>query len=470
MRIIIAALLVCIVSVAQAQTPGVFAPGTPASSSAMNARFATKQDYNAPGLFTTVDATGGYQQNGVTILRHTNNAGHAFGTDPTDLLIGIGAGAALGSADYLTTAVGWHAMNVLQETNAESSAFGWHSQGALVHGVGNTSLGINTIGSCVTGCSYNMAIGGDSMRNSLSGTYEVGIGVSTLIDDNGGHNIAIGYHTYQSNQTATGTFNIAIGQAAFGALSLTSGSQNVVIGAGDGQNMTSGTASVIVGHQAGLAVTSDSTLVLVGTLSGASLNGSGGGDTCLGYVSCYGMTTGLANTTVGTGDVSSGGCVTTGSRNLTLGAYVCVPSATANYQLAIGNGIYGTGLDGDHATVSHVRIGIGTKTPNATLTIGSAGGVANDGHLGFLGTAPAISGCTGCTLSATASDGAGTLTEGTTQTGFVLTFAIAYATAPTCVVSSPTGHSFTTYTATTTTLTVVNGSQTSSKYSYVCVQ
>jgi len=83
---------------------------------------------------------------------------------------------------------------------------------------------------------------------------------------------------------------------------------------------------------------------------------------------------------------------------------------------------------------------------------------------------PVISGCSGCSLDATASDAAGTLTEGTSQTGFVLTFEVAFATAPHCVVSSPTGHAFTSYTATTTTLTVANGVQTGSKYSYVCLQ
>lgn len=83
---------------------------------------------------------------------------------------------------------------------------------------------------------------------------------------------------------------------------------------------------------------------------------------------------------------------------------------------------------------------------------------------------PVISGCTGCTLDATASATSGTITEGTTQTGFVLTFATAFLTAPHCLVTSPTGHAFISYTVLTTSLAVVNGAQTGSKYTWACLQ
>jgi hypothetical protein len=111
-----------------------------------------------------------------------------------------------------------------------------------------------------------------------------------------------------------------------------------------------------------------------------------------------------------------------------------------------------------------------TGTGSAGSVQGATGPVVFPSHIGVSVNAPAISGCTGCSLDATASDTAGTLTEGTLQTGVVLTWHTAYATAPHCVVSSPSGAALTSYSATTTTLTLVNASATGDAFTYVCVQ
>ena len=94
--------------------------------------------------------------------------------------------------------------------------------------------------------------------------------------------------------------------------------------------------------------------------------------------------------------------------------------------------------------------------------ISTSGGYLTSSALSGCGTTPAISG--------TATDFKGTITEGTTATGCVLTFSSAYATAPDCTVTSPTGSTLTSYTVTTTTLTLVNVSATGNKYTYHCIQ
>jgi hypothetical protein len=71
---------------------------------------------------------------GATILRHFGNSGGLQGTsDPTDLLIGIGAGANLPAVDDLATFVGWHAGNQMTNTNSESTGVGFNTQGAVTH-------------------------------------------------------------------------------------------------------------------------------------------------------------------------------------------------------------------------------------------------------------------------------------------------------------------------------------------------
>lgn len=108
---------------------------------------------------------------------------------------------------------------------------------------------------------------------------------------------------------------------------------------------------------------------------------------------------------------------------------------------------------------------------HSTLLISDLGGNATYGtHIAVVQTtAPTITAGT-ATLDTNASDVWGTVTEGTSQTGFTLTFAVAWNTAPHCTVTSPTGNTYTSYTPSTTTLVVANASQTSSKYTYMCGQ
>lgn len=368
-----------------------------------------------------LDTPSGFSQLGTTILQHTNNSGSAFTTFPTDLLIGYKAGASLNSADYLTVAIGWEAMMSNTGTNAESTAVGWHSQAMTTNGLGNTTLGINSLGNCNVTCNYNIQIGGDSERNGTTVIQNFGIGVSTLINDNGDYNMAMGFHTYQSNLSATGNFTIAIGQATWGGLFLTSGSQDIAIGAAIGQNATSASDDICIGHEACFSITSDTAVVSIGAISGFSLIGSSGADvfvghaaafhtttgagntyvgyeaaftattdssntcvgqnclytmagssganTAIGYAAGYGNTTGTGNTFLGYEDSGAQGCVTSGARNIEIGDSVCVPSPTSNYQLSIGNGIYGLNLAGVHSTVSTGQIGIMNAAPVAVLDV-----------------------------------------------------------------------------------------------------
>jgi Pectate lyase superfamily protein len=100
-----------------------------------------------------------------------------------------------------------------------------------------------------------------------------------------------------------------------------------------------------------------------------------------------------------------------------------------------------------------------------------SGVVSMSSHLATTGLAPVLTGCGASpAISTTATDVHGTITEGAAATGCVATFAVAFATAPDCVVTSPTGSALTSYAVSATALTVVNASATGDRFAYHCVQ
>lgn len=165
--------------------------------------------------------------------------------------------------------------------------------------------------------SSNVGIGADSLNVLTTGYSNVGIGRNTLTANTTGQaNVAIGFDTLKLNTTGSG--NTAIGREALAA------------------NTTTG-SSVAIGYQAGK------------------------------------LSTGWSNTFIG---YQAGDNVTSGQNNLIIGYDVDAPSATADYQLNIGDIIYGD--------MSAGNIGIGDTTPTETLTVaddfvGYAGSFFNDG-------------------------------------------------------------------------------------------
>lgn len=101
----------------------------------------------------------------------------------------------------------------------------------------------------------------------------------------------------------------------------------------------------------------------------------------------------------------------------------------------------------------------GAKTSTLTL---------DKGHIGSSANTPTISACGTSPSAARGSDFAGEVTEGTTATGCVITFGVAYTTAPWCVVTSQSQLVSFAYSISTTAITVVNTSTTGDKINWVC--
>lgn len=93
------------------------------------------------------------------------------------------------------------------------------------------------------------------------------------------------------------------------------------------------------------------------------------------------------------------------------------------------------------------------------------------GHVRSTGAPPVLSACgTTPTLGAGATDLAGTITTGTTSTGCVLTFAVAYTIAPTCIVQwIATPLASQSYVTSTTALTITQTSASNNVIKYICI-
>lgn len=151
--------------------------------------------------------------------------------------------------------------------------------------------------------------GRQSLLNGL-GTTNTAFGGNTLMNVTGTSNVAVGYRALEAN--TVGNYNTAMGVGAL--LGNTSGSQNIAIGNDALGSLAGGTATanIALGYQAGKNLTS-------------------------------------------------------GNNNIAIGSSVSLPSSSGNYQLNIGNAIYGIGVN--NPVPNTAQIGINTNAPNATLDV-----------------------------------------------------------------------------------------------------
>lgn len=328
-----------------------------------------------------------------------------------DVLIGVGAGANLPAGDFLTTALGFHAMNAVTSANSESTAVGWNSQGNLTEATSgkpdNTTVGVNTLGNCVTNCRDNVVVGTDAMRN-IAGTApgvltSVAIGPTAMIGNSTitsfQNDIAIGSGTFGGG-TNGGVANddVAIGVGAMANVGTSS--QTVAIGTQAGNAGTSFGSSVAIGYQSALLVQGGFQHVFIGAKSGNTITG-GQGDVVIGYNCqpttnttsfevdiCAGSTTPVFKITGGNtpstsvttvpGTLNSVGAISQNGALLALS----IPTGTATF--AVGSGV----------TSVVCASGYSCNNTRGTLTI--VGGTATTGTIATVSFSATLSAAPAC--------------------------------------------------------------------------
>jgi hypothetical protein len=187
-------------------------------------------------------------------------------------------------------------------------------------GDGNTAIGTNAL--ITSGAGYNnVAVGKDSLYSNTSGTNNTAVGFQSLLSNaNGSSNTAVGYQAASTNiggynlvaigqnslnSNSTGHGNIGIGVVSL--LSNTSGINNVAIGNEALRLNDTGSSNTAVGYQAGYSnVGLNSTFI--GYRAGYNNVTTGGTTNCfVGYNSGSEITTGYANTIIGSYNGNQGG-------------------------------------------------------------------------------------------------------------------------------------------------------------------
>ncbi|MBI4645884.1 MAG: hypothetical protein HY738_04625 [Bacteroidia bacterium] len=242
----------------------------------------------------------------------------------------------------------------------------------------NTAVGLAALyyNESTTGANgfQNTAIGARALQANTQGYYNSAVGYRALYTNNTGYsNTACGWEALLSN--TTGSTNTACGVHALRGNTL--GSSNTACGiqtlynnstAGDNTAVGSGSLYTQSFNNGGSSWSSYNTAIGNQALYNnqpATIN-DGINNTALGYRALFGNTTGLGNTGLG---YQAGDNITTGARNIIIGYNIDAPSATGNYQLSIGNLIFGTNLDGTGTTISTGNIGIGTASPSYRLHV-----------------------------------------------------------------------------------------------------
>lgn len=406
--------------------------------------------------FLGVDQYSGFKQAGNTILyASTTNTSLAVGASGA-----VGNWIAATSSLFYDIAIGQGALATAPTSGVAqfNVGIGYNALTDITTGANNFGLGFETAQDDTTG-GNNVGIGLEALQSNQSGVDNVALGSLSLQNNTTNNNVGVGYETLARD--TIGNSNTAIGTESF--LSETNGSSNVGIGAFTGLIASSTEAdNTYIGFSAGeyaSSTTSVSLNTFIGYDAGAGLINSyltGKNNTLIGAEQGLNLTTGTANTLIGTCDTTAcNSQVTTGAQNIAIGYDNPVPVAGNSGQLDIGNIIYGAGNTNTGFTYSTGQIGIGSTTPGARFAIQANAGdtnpylfmigsstasatttlykIDNVGHQTTSGGTPGIS---GGTSSVSGNDNNGTITvTGTALTSVTLTFAQPWATAPDCTES-----------------------------------
>ena len=186
----------------------------------------------------------------------------------------------------------------------------------------NTALGIDVFASLTSG-DKNTAVGYQALDATTSGEDNTAIGVDALgANTTGGLNTALGVNALRDNTTASN--NTAVGMNSL--LVNTTGANNTAVGQLALDANTTGATNTAVGKDALGACT------------------TGASNTAVGVSSYYALTTGAYNVGLGEGTAGAGGSpITTGTKNICIGAYTVTSAADSEKQHVFGYSVTGSG-------------------------------------------------------------------------------------------------------------------------------
>jgi hypothetical protein len=232
-------------------------------------------------------------------------------------------------------------------------------------------------GTALTTGDSNIAIGFEALKTEDANSFNVAIGHQALKVNNGGDaNVAIGYQALVSNTTADN--NVAVGNGT--GASVTTGTFNALIGGASGDALTEGTRNIALGHNALGADTLGSRSVAIGVAALGDQNFTTATDVynvAVGHGAGTSVTTGSQNTIIGG---LAGDALTVGERNNVLGYGALGADTKGGQSVAIGyqslsSQNFTTATDVHNVAVGY-NVGLSVTTGIRNVLIGALAGDA----------------------------------------------------------------------------------------------
>ena len=279
----------------------------------------------------------------------------------SNTIFGKSAGASLDAGSNYNVFIGDAVSDATMDDATLNVGLGSSALSALTTGDKNVATGYKSLFSNTTG-TYNTSIGAYALQLNTTGEKNIAIGGGALdVSDEEDHNLAIGYDAL-GGAIAGGEYNVAIGNYSLDAN--TSGYKNIAVGYDALTANTEGNRNTAVGHGSLIANTTGEYNNAFG-LATLYSNTTGGSNIAIGNGALLSNTTASYNTAVGfqslrdanrTADANAYNTaigyqagntgtndITTGDKNMLVGASTAASKAAATNQIVIGYGASGTG-------------------------------------------------------------------------------------------------------------------------------
>jgi hypothetical protein len=247
-------------------------------------------------------------------------------------------------------------------TGSQNSAFGGTTGAVLITGSHNSIMGYSVATTTLTSGSNNILLGTDGTTDTFSQGTSTAIGIGQS-NKPGTGDIAIGYQALMTN-AGDSMNNIAIGSQVLSSASMTTAAvNNVALGYQSLRSVTSGNANTAVGSKAltTLTTASNNSAFGVGALAAAS---TGGNNTAVGGSSLGNLNLGTGNTAVGVNALVSGGTFTNNTA-VGMAALFHASGGGGNSNVGIGHNA------GANITIGANNVAIGSSVASTTLNTGS---------------------------------------------------------------------------------------------------
>ncbi len=245
----------------------------------------------------------------------------------------------------------------------------------------NTAVGYNSLLQHKrVGFTYNTGFGSFALEQDSSGFQNTGVGTSTFRFNktgfyNTGVGINAGYYQKESYNTFIGAYS-GVGERADLNYAADTGNYNTGLGVYSMWKIANGSHNVALGYNSLSEDSSGNNNTALG--SQALLITTANGNTGLGYAAGDNNTTGTFNTLLGY------------NANVSLNNFTNATAIGANAYVGQSNSLILGSINGLNTATADTKVGIGTITPDSSLSVADNFLVGNSGTVQFANTVPVM--------------------------------------------------------------------------------